>query len=70
MNKTHIGELNRIVSGYLDLAELRATRQIVTNMEDWCKLLNKFIELAQSPILKGKGNVSAIEAKLKAEKEF
>jgi hypothetical protein len=70
LNKTHIDELNRIVSGYLDLAELRATRQIVTNMEDWGKLLNNFLELAQFPILKGKGNVSAIEAKLKAEKEF
>ncbi|MCK5915197.1 MAG: virulence RhuM family protein [Deltaproteobacteria bacterium] len=70
LNKAHIDELNRIVSGYLDLAELRANRQIITNMEDWRRLLNDFLELAQFPILKGKGKVSAIEAKLKAEEEF
>jgi hypothetical protein len=32
--------------------------------------LNHFLELSQYPILKDKGSVSALEAKLKAEKEF
>lgn len=70
LNKTHIDELNQIVSGYLDLAELRAKRQIITNMDEWVILLNDFLKLAQFPILKHKGKVTALEAKLKAEQEF
>ena len=70
LNKTHIDELHQIVSGYLDLAELRAKRQIVTNMDEWVILLTDFLKLAQFPILKDKGKVSALEAKLKSEKEF
>lgn len=70
LNKAHIDELNQVVSGYLDLAELRAKRQVVTNMDEWVILLNDFLKLAQLPILKNKGKVSALDAKLKAEKEF
>ena len=70
LNKTHIDGLNQIVSGYLDLAELRAKRHIITNMNEWIALLNDFLKLAQYPILKNKGKISALEAKLKAEKEF
>ena len=70
LNKSHIDELNRIVSAYLDLAEIQAKRQLVTNMEDWAKFLNDFLALSRYPILMDKGRVSALEAKLKAEREF
>jgi hypothetical protein len=70
LNKAHIDELNRIVSAYLDLAENQAKRQIVTRMQDWAKFLQGFLELSKYPILKDKGRVSALEAKLKAEQEF
>ncbi len=70
LNKKHIDELNQIVSGYLDLAELRAKRQIITNMDAWVVLLDDFLKLAQFPILKHKGKASALEAKIKAEQEF
>jgi len=58
LNKTHIDELNQVVSGYLDLAELRAKRQIVTNMDEWVVLLNDFLKLAQYPILRDKGKMA------------
>jgi hypothetical protein len=70
LNKAYIDELNRIVSAYLDLAENQAKRQIITRMEDWAKFLHSFLELSKYPILKDKGRVSALEAKLKAEQEF
>jgi hypothetical protein len=70
LSEAHIKELNRIVSAYLDLAENRAERQIVMKMEDWVKFLHSFLELSSYPILKDKGKVSALEAKLKAEQEF
>ena len=62
--------MNRIVSAYLDLAENRAERQVLMKMEDWIQFLNNFLELSNYPILKDKGKVSAMEAKIKAEQEY
>lgn len=70
LNEQHIKELNRIVSAYLDLAENRAERQIPTNMQDWINFLHQFLELSNYPILKDKGKISSLEAKLKAEQEY
>ena len=70
LSEAHLRELNRIVNAYLDLAENRAERQIVMKMEDWAQFLNSFLELSNYPILKDKGKVSALEAKLKAEQEY
>lgn len=70
LNENHIEKLNRMVSAYLDLAEDRADREIVMNMKDWVKFLDKFLELSDYPILTNKGKVSAEEARLKAEKEY
>ena len=70
LSESHIKELNRIVSAYLDLAENRAERQILMKMEDWSKFLHSFLELSNYPILEEKGKVSALEARLKAEQEF
>jgi hypothetical protein len=70
LSEAHIKELNQIVSAYLDLAENRAKRQIVTKMEEWAQFLHSFLELSNYPILKDKGRVSALEAKLKAEQEY
>lgn len=39
-------------------------------MNDWANFLNQFLELSQYPILKDKGRVSSLEAKLKAEQEY
>ena len=70
LNQAHVQELNRIVSAYLDLAENRAQRGLVTTMADWASFLNRYLELSDYPILKNAGKVSALEAKLKAEAEF
>ena len=70
LNEQHIKELNRIVSAYLDLAESRAERQIPTSMQEWINFLHRFLELSNFPILKDKGKISALEAKLKAEQEY
>ena len=70
LNKTHLEELNRIVSAYLDLAENYAKRQIVMKMEDWTVFMNNFLQLSSYPILTDKGKISQLEAKIKAESEF
>ncbi len=70
LGEAHIKELNQIVSAYLDLAENRAQRQILMKMSDWIEFLHNFLELANYPILKDKGKVSALQAKIKAEQEY
>jgi len=70
LNEQHIKELNRIVSAYLDLAESRAERQIPTTMQEWINFLHQFLELSNFPILRDKGKVSTLEARIKAEQEY
>jgi len=70
LNESHLKELNRIISAYLDLAESRAERRILMKMTDWIQFLHNFLELSNYPILADKGKVSALEAKLKAEREY
>ena len=52
------------------MAENRAERQIPTRMYDWTTFLHQFLELSSYPILKDKGKVTALEAKIKAEQEY
>ncbi len=62
--------LERIVSLYLDYAELQAERKIPMSMEDWAKRLDGFLEFNGNEILTGPGKVSAEKAKLYAESQF
>lgn len=62
--------LQRIVSLYLDYAELQAERRIPMSMEDWAKRLDGFLEFNGNELLMGPGKVSAEQAKLHAETEF
>ena len=70
LSQKNMVAINRLVSAYLDLAEDRAEQEITMRMEDWSKLLDGFLTIAGRPILEGTGNVSALEAKLKAEHEY
>ena len=70
LSQKNMVAINRLVSAYLDLAEDRAEQEIPMRMEDWSKLLDGFLTIAGRRILEGTGNVSALEAKLKAEHEY
>lgn len=70
LGEEQIAELNRVVSAYLDLAENRARRGLVTKMGDWVTFLDGFLTLNSYAVLSDKGKISALEAKLKAETEF
>ncbi|GAB7231835.1 virulence RhuM family protein [Facklamia hominis] len=62
--------LERIVSMYLDYAEIQAERKIPMSMEDWANRLDSFIEFNGRDLLIGPGKISAEQAKLHAESEF
>lgn len=62
--------LERIVSLYLDYAELQAERKIPMSMEDWAKRLDGFLEFNGNELLTSPGKISAEQAKLHAETEY
>ncbi len=70
LNDKEMSYLERIVSLYLDYAELQAERRIPMSMEDWAKRLDGFLEFNGEELLIGAGKISAEQAKLHAETEF
>ena len=70
LNEKELKQMQRIVSAYLDMAELQAERNIPMTMEDWEKRLNGFLQLWDKEILNDSGKVTAALAKEHAESEF
>ncbi|MEG1300690.1 MAG: RhuM family protein, partial [Erysipelotrichaceae bacterium] len=70
LSEKEMSYMERIVSLYLDYAELQAERQIPMSMEDWAKRLDGFLEFNGNEILMNAGKISAEQAKLHAETEF
>lgn len=62
--------LNRIVTAYLEFAELQAINRKPMSMIDWIARLDDFLKLADREILTNAGKISHEAAKEKAEAEF
>lgn len=62
--------LNRLSTAFLDFAELRAERQIITTMVDWKKQLDEFLTLYKYDTLNDTGTISTEQAKEKAYAEY
>jgi hypothetical protein len=58
LNADEIDHLNRIVTLFLDFAELRAERRKDLRMTDWRAYVDTFIEFNESPLLKGTERMS------------
>ncbi len=58
LNKAELDNLNRIVSMYLDYAEMQAKNRKIMYMEDWILKLNAFLQFNEKEILEGKGKIS------------
>ena len=70
LRENELEAMGRIVNAFLDIAENMAKRHIPMTMEDWAKRIDKFIDVADLPILQDNGNVSAEFATEFAETEF
>jgi hypothetical protein len=70
LSKFELAQMQRIVSAYLDMAEMQAMRRIPMTMEDWEKRLAGFLKLWDREILQDAGKVSAELARAHAESEF
>jgi len=64
------GQLNLIVSMYLDYAEMQAKKKIPMTMQDWAEKLNAFLKFNEQEILEDSGRVTAEIVKAFAESEF
>lgn len=62
--------LNRMVSAYLDVAEINALSRHPMTMQDWINELDMFLKMTRKDILKNKGTVSHKQALEKAHKEY
>ncbi len=70
LSEKEIGDLNRVVSMYLDYAENQAARQIPMKMTDWVHRLDAFLEFNEYAVLQDAGKVSHKVAKKLAEETF
>ncbi len=70
LTEDELQQLARIVSAYLDFAEMQAIRHIPMTMADWEDRLNRFLKLWDKDILQDNGKISAELAQIKAETEF
>ncbi len=70
LNEKEIKDLERIVTMYLDYADLQASRQVPMKMTDWINRLDTFLQFNEYDILKDAGMVSHEVAKKLAEAEF
>jgi len=68
--KEELQALNRIVSAYIEFAELQALRRKVMTMRDWIVKLDDFLKLSEHELLDHAGTISAEAAKVKAELEY
>ncbi|MCF6324738.1 MAG: virulence RhuM family protein [Gammaproteobacteria bacterium] len=70
LTEDELRSLNRIVTMYLDFAELQAERQNAMRMDDWITKLDGFLQFNDYQLLNDAGSVSAALAKQFADVEF
>lgn len=70
LNENEIGDLNLLVSAFLDLAEFQARRNQLMNMKDWLERTNKFLESNSLDVLPNAGIISHEQVVEKAHQEY
>jgi hypothetical protein len=70
LNEKELDMLNRLVSAYLDLAEIQAMNQKPMYMKDWIKKIDEFIKISGNNILEHLGKISHQQAIEKANEEY
>ncbi len=70
LNEKELDLLNRIVTMYLEFAELQALRRKPMTMRDWVTKLDDFLKLSDHELLNHAGKISHEEAIKKAHIEY
>ena len=70
LNEEELQTLNRIVSLYIEFAELQALERRPMTMRDWINKLDEFLRISGRDLLDQSGKISAEMARAKAEREY
>ncbi len=70
LNEEELAVLNRLVSAYLDIAEINAMQHKPLYMKDWIEVLDVFIKMSRQDVLTNAGKISAELAHQKALAEY
>ena len=70
LSDKEVDMLNLLSTAFLDMAEMRAKRQVIATMSDWKKQLDDFLKFYDYDRLNDAGTISAEQAKEKAYAEY
>lgn len=70
LNEKEMSRLNRLVTMFIDYAELMAEDEVLMSMQDWVDQTNQFLSNNRRRVLEGKGRISHDQAIKKAAKEY
>ena len=70
LNEKELSRLNRLVTMFIDYAELMAEDEILMSMQDWIDQTDIFLKNNRRKVLEGKGVISHEQAIKKANKEY
>jgi len=70
LNEDELNKLNRMVTAYLELAELQALNRTPMYMKDWIERLDDFVRMSGNNILQNSGTISHTQALQKANMEY
>ncbi|MDX8430785.1 MAG: virulence RhuM family protein [Candidatus Algichlamydia australiensis] len=70
LKKDEISKLNRLVTMFIDFAELKALKKQIMSMKDWLFQVEKFLSLTDQQVLRHAGRVSHEMAVAKASEEY
>ncbi len=70
LNEKELSRLNRLVTMFIDYAELMAEDEVLMSMADWLKQTDVFLSTNRRNLLADKGSVSHDQAVNKATKEY
>lgn len=70
LTEEELNILNRMVSAYLDIAEINALDRHPMTMQDWINELDSFLKMTRKDILKDSGKISHEQALKKAHEEY
>ena len=70
LSEREVEELNLLTTAFLNLAESRARRHLITTMTEWKQVLEQYLKVSDADILPNAGSISHEEAEAKALGEY
>ena len=70
LSEQEVDELNLLTTAFLDIAERRARRHVLTTMAEWKQVLEQYLKATDADVLPDAGSVSHEEAEAKAYGEY